>query len=714
MQGSNKALESFLVESGENLEQLERDLVELERQPEDQDRLASAFRAMHTIKGTCGFFGFPHLESLSHAMEDVLVALRDGILRLDLPTTSALLDGVDAVRRFLANIHQHGNDGDRPAAELIQRLTALLGGNSETASPVPDELSPTPASVGADTAAASETSIRVDVALLDKLMNVVGELVLARNQLLQYAAAQADTQLVNLSQRLNLVTSELQEGLMKTRMQPISHAWAGYPRLIRDLEQQTAKKIRLEQHGGDTELDRSLLQAIRDPLLHLIRNAVDHGIESPQQRSDAGKPQAGLLRLRAYHESGNVIIEVSDDGGGIRRDAIIARALERNLIRADQVEQLSEREVLALMFLPGFSTAEKVSTLSGRGVGLDVVRTNVERIGGSIDIHSEPGAGTTLKIKIPLTLAIIPALIVGCRHERFAVPQVNLLEVVHIEADQAASQIESIHEALVHRLRGRLLPLVDLRQALQMGKRELGHEDLFILVLQADGQTFGLIVDSVRDTEEIVVKPLGKLLRDTDCFAGATIMGDGRVALIIDVRATAEHANLVEHDRRNRLASNRQEQSRTHTSAGEALLLIRLNDGKGRAAIPLSRVDRLEEFPRSALEYSAGREVVQYRNRILPLARLDSLLGLPVEDDGELLQVVVQRGEGHDLGLVVGHIVDIVEENITDLQKSSTPGILGSAIIHGHITDLIDTDNVLRTFSRLQQGDQFMQERDHE
>ena len=705
MQGSNKALESFLVESGENLEQLERDLVELERQPDNQDRLASAFRAMHTIKGTCGFFGFPHLESLSHAMEDVLVALRDGALRLDLHITSVLLDGVDSVRRLLSQIRQQGNDGQQAPTELIARMAALLNGGDDAAARSALEEASFSTPLSTDLGAVAETSIRVDVTLLDKLMNVVGELVLARNQLLQYASAQGDTQLVNLSQRLNLVTSELQEGLMKTRMQPISHAWAGYPRLIRDLEQQTGKKVQLDQQGGETELDRSLLQAIRDPLLHLIRNAVDHGLESPQTRLASGKPETGLLRLHAYHESGNVIIEVSDDGGGIRRDAIVARALQHNLIRADQAEKLSEREVLALMFLPGFSTAEKVSTLSGRGVGLDVVRTNVERIGGSIDIHSESGIGTTLKIKIPLTLAIIPALIVGCRHERFAVPQVNLIEVVHIEAEDAAKEIEKIHDALVHRLRGRLLPLVDLRRALGMGERQFGKEDMFILVLQAEGQTFGLIVDSVRDTEEIVVKPLGKLLRDTQCFAGATIMGDGRVALIIDVRATAEFAQLVEHERRNRLAASVEKASDGNGQKAETLLLIQMNGGRGRAAIPLSRVSRLEEFPRDLLEYSAGREVVQYRNRILHLARLDRLLGLPEGTEEEVIQVVVQKGADGDIGLVVGRIIDIVEDDLTELQRATeTPGILGSAIIQGQVTDLIDTDGVLRRFATARQA----------
>ncbi|MFN3713490.1 MAG: chemotaxis protein CheW [Alcanivoracaceae bacterium] len=694
MQGSNKALESFLAESGDNLEQLERDLVELEQQPDNQNRLASAFRAMHTIKGTCGFFGFPRLEALSHALEDVLVALRDGVLQLDPAIASALLEGVDGVRRLLAHIGQHGDDGGADYSHLIGQLQTLSATPSQASSTAPAST----AAVNADPGAA-ETTIRVDIGLLDKLMNVMGELVLARNQLLQYAAGQNDSQLVNLSQRLNLVTSELQEGLMKTRMQPISHAWSSYPRLIRDLEQQTGKKIRLEQQGGDTELDRSLLQAIRDPLIHLIRNAVDHGIESPEQRLQKGKPESGLIKLRAYHESGNVIIDITDDGGGIRRDAIIARARERNLLRVDEDDQLSERDVLALMFLPGFSTAEKVTNISGRGVGLDVVRTNVERIGGSIDIQSEVETGTILKIKIPLTLAIIPALIVGCRHERFAVPQVNLLEVVHIAADHAAKRIERVHDALVYRLRGKLLPLVDLRAILQMGDRHLGQSDLFILVLQADGQTFGLIVDSVRDTEEIVVKPLGKLLRETHCFAGATIMGDGRVALIIDVRATAEYSQLVEHDKRNHLRTQSDADQIDQTQVRETLLLIEMHGGRGRGAVPLSKVARLEEFPRDMLELSAGREVVQYRGRILPVASLDALLGLPVHASSAALQVVVQQSSRGDIGLVVGRIIDVVEDSLTDIQyRNDTPGVIGSAIIQGHVTDLIDTDSVLEGY----------------
>jgi two-component system, chemotaxis family, sensor kinase CheA len=477
-------------------------------------------------------------------------------------------------------------------------------------------------------------------------------------------------------------------------MQPISHAWSTYPRLVRDLEQQTGKKIRLEQHGGDTELDRSLLQAIRDPLLHLVRNAVDHGVETPESRVKKGKPEAGVLRLSAYHESGNVIIEVSDDGAGIRRDTIVARALERGLIRADQVDQLSEREVLWLMFLPGFSTARQVSNISGRGVGLDVVRNNVERIGGSIDLQTEHNVGTILRIKIPLTLAIIPALIVGCRHERFAVPQVNLLEVVHIAAEAVVHEVETIHEVLVHRLRGKLLPLLDLRQVLEMGERSLGQEDIFILVLQADGQTFGLIVDSVRDTEEIVVKPLGKLLRDTQCFAGATIMGDGRVALILDVRATAEHAHLVDHDRRNQIVSTTIKEE-TLRQEKQSLLIIKMHSKRGRAAIALSEVARLEEFTTNAIELSAGREVVQYRDCILPLVRLDAVLGFPATEEDDTLQVVVQSGDSGDIGLVVGEIVDIVQEDLSSVSnKSATNGIFGAAIIQGHITDLIDMQAV--------------------
>ena len=724
MPQNDKALQSFLIESDENLAQLEQDIVTLERSPDDSDCVASAFRAIHTIKGTCGFFGFSHLEALTHLLEDILGAMRDGQLKMDLDTAAALLDGVDEIRVFLKHINSEGNDGKAAPDELMARLNTLVPEKSASEpavvipepeveittavtiseDPVVDEpsqenpehehdekeatsASPTP----------SDSTVRVDVVLLDKLMNVVGELVLTRNQLLQHAASQNDTQLVNLSQRLNMVTSELQEGLMQTRMQPIRNAWATYPRLLRDLEKKTGKRVNPILKGGDTELDRSLLEAIRDPLIHLVRNAVDHGIETPDVRAAAGKPEAGTLSLSAYHESGNVTVEISDDGKGLDSKKIIARALEAGLLHPDQVDSLTEREKIRYIFQPGFSTAETVNDLSGRGVGLDVVRNNVERIGGSIDIKSTPGQGTTFKLKIPLTLAIVPALIVRCLHQRFAIPQVNLLEVVYVEAEKLEHDLQTVHDALVYRLRGRLLPLVDMRSLMHMGSQEKQH-DQFILVLTADQQEFGLLVDDVRDTEEIVVKPLGRLLKDNPCFAGATIMGDGRVALILDVKSTADFAGVTRQDRKLNQQTTMEAQSHQPINVAENYLLVRPSDKDGRSAIALSKVSRLEEIRRDLIEFSAGREVVQYRGKILPLIRLGETTHSD-DEDSEMIRIVVQPTEFGEVGLVVENIIDIVSDEEAKIEKvAQSDGVLGAGILQGHITDFIDSDALIRHY----------------
>ncbi|MBI1831598.1 MAG: chemotaxis protein CheA, partial [Planctomycetes bacterium] len=518
-------VKEFLVESHENLDQLDRDLVSLEKDPQNRERLGSIFRTIHTIKGTCGFFGFSKLESVTHVGENLLSQLRDGLLVLDPERTSALLALVDAVRVMLGNIENTGADGDGDYHALIHRLTqlqeqrephAVSPGSAPASAPAPVEGIPSfgealilagkatpgqvldavkqqiegdPLRIGeilvekgvlqpqdvrealtlqeGKAGAVSETSIRVDVSLLDKLMNLVGELVLARNQILQFNATKDDTAFLSTTQRLNLITTELQEGVMKTRMQPIGNIWNRFPRVVRDLAVTCGKEVRLEMKGKETELDKTIIEAIKDPLTHIIRNSVDHGIEKPEVRQALGKPTTGTLRLRAFHEGGQVNIEISDDGAGIHVERVRAKAIERGLITREQAARMNERDANHLIFLPGFSTAEKVTNVSGRGVGMDVVKTNIEKIGGTVDMQSQPGQGTTLKIKIPLTLAIIPALIVTSGGGRFAIPQVNLLELVRLEGEQAKKKrIELIHGAPVYRLRGNLLPLVYLNQEL--------------------------------------------------------------------------------------------------------------------------------------------------------------------------------------------------------------------------------------------------------
>jgi two-component system chemotaxis sensor kinase CheA len=731
----DEVVKEFLVESHENLDQLDRDLVALEKDPDDRDTLASVFRTIHTIKGTCGFLGFGRLEAVAHAGESLLSKLRDGELRLDAEITTALLSMVDAVRQMLARIEADGTDGDADWSELIERLgRCARNGDAAAVDATPEGVASSAAaaevdrvwaeilaSVGtgtepvAESVAAqvevapaaeptagghgiSDTSIRVDVGLLDKLMNLVGELVLARNQILQFTATQADTAFLATSQRLNLITTELQEGVMKTRMQPIGNIWGKFPRVVRDLAVACGKDVRIEMEGRETELDKTIIEAIKDPLTHIVRNAVDHGIETPEQRLAAGKPQQGRLYLRAFHEGGQVNIEITDDGKGIDHDRVREKAVQRGLVTAEQAARMSDREATNLIFLPGFSTAAQVTNVSGRGVGMDVVKTNIEKIGGTVDVSSRAGHGTTLRIKIPLTLAIIPALIVTCGGERYAIPQVSLLELVRLEGEQAQKGIEYIHGAPVYRLRGRLLPLVHLARELQVeSDAAAADEATNIVVLQADDRQFGLVVDAINDTEEIVVKPLGKQLKGITTFAGATIMGDGRVALILDVLGIAQRANVVSEVRDRALVETMPGAESDAAGERETLLLLGVGDD-GRVAIPLSLVARLEEFAAGAVERAGREEVVQYRNQIMRLVRVADVLGVPAtpRPPEAPLQVVVYSEEGRSVGLVVDSILDIVEETISVRRATQRKGLCGSAVVQQRVTDVLDVPGIVR------------------
>jgi two-component system, chemotaxis family, sensor kinase CheA len=711
MSEMDEVVHEFLLESHESLDRLDADLVALETDPAPGPRIASIFRAVHTIKGTSGFLAFPKLESVTHVGENLLSLLRDGSLVPTAEISTALLAMADAVRGLLASIETTGTEGSANHDVLVETLSALtraepsprVGTSTGAAHAALGDASPaelTALEVRESTdegraVALVDAAIRVHVGLLDKLMNLVGELVLARNQILQFAAAIDESSLLGATQRLNLLTTELQEGIMKTRMQPIGSIWNKLPRVVRELARSCGKEVELVMEGKETDLDRSIIEAIKDPLTHIVRNAIDHGIERPADRQAKGKPAAGTLRLRAFHEGGKVNIEISDDGGGIEPARVKAKALQRGVITPERATRMSERELMNLIFLPGFSTAEAVSNVSGRGVGMDVVRTNIERIGGTVDLQSTPGTGTTLRIKIPLTLAIIPALIVTSAGERYAIPQVSLLELVRLDGSQSRGGIESVQGAKVLRLRGNLLPLVYLDELLGgVGAREPRDADVNVVVLQTDERQFGLVVDGVSDTEEIVVKPLGKELKRLPVFAGATIMGDGRVSLILDVLGIAQSANVVSESRDRALKAA----ARAEAAKGDerrALLLFHAAGGR-RMAIPLGMVARLEEIPAASVERVGTDEVVQYRGDILPLVRLSSALG--AEPDGGhgdgLLQVVVYAGEGYRVGLVVGEILDIVDEEVT--ARPVRRGTTSAAVIQGRVTEVLDVGEMLR------------------
>ena len=546
-------------------------------------------------------------------------------------------------------------------------------------------------------------TIRVGVNLLDKLMTLVGELVLARNQLLQYANSIGDASFQAISQRMNIIATELQEEVMKTRMQPIGNIWSKFPRTVRDVALNCGKEVRIEMEGKETELDKTIIEAIKDPLTHLVRNAVDHGIESPEARRQAGKNPAGVLTLRAFHEGGQVNIEISDDGAGLNVEKIRKKAIERNIVTPEHAARMQDRDIFNLIFLPGFSTAEKVTNVSGRGVGMDVVRTNVEKIGGTVDVQSAPGHGTTVRVKIPLTLAIIPALVVTCGGDRFAIPQVALTELVSLDSSDAKGGIEMVHGAPVYRLRGRLLPLVYLRAELRMPGEKSSSTLVNVVVLRADDRQFGLVVDGIHDTEEIVVKPLRKQLKTIKTFAGASIMGDGRVALILDVMGLAQRAGVIA-ELQEKSTTESVEQIRQRAAEKQRFLLF-AGPGGSRMAVPLDTVDRLEELPVSQVEVTGKQWVAQYRGKILPLVNLDlaleerrtrrRVMNPKEQASGDLLQMLVCNHEGCPVGIVVERILDIVEETAAVQYPASRAGVLFSAVLAGQVTELIDIPAIL-------------------
>ena len=834
-------LREFLIETYENLDKLDADLLALEKSPDSKSVIDNIFRMFHSCKGGCGFIGLSKLEAIAHTGENLLGLIRDKKVEMNSKIIDALLSTVDTVRKILNNlesIHGEGNEDHRALLALLnsfqsgriknekasaaadtskaagveelkkascanekalvaaslpsvsgedilteeinnltdserinfenivyeilvnkgalisedieavlaqcrtESLKAEVNGNKnengvlrdQAGSETPENkvnsrqsenpgVKSSPAADDQKSIAAADMSIRVNIDLLDKLMNLVGELVLARNQFLQLTSVSDDPNFIGISQRLNLITSELQEGIMKTRMQPINNIWRNFGRIVREVSASINKKVRLEMEGKETELDKTIIEAIKDPLTHILRNSIDHGIEEPDKRREKKKNEEGLLLLRAFHEGGQVNIEITDDGNGINLNKVKQKAIERELINASQASLMSEREVLNLIFLPGFSTAEKVTNISGRGVGMDVVRKNIEKIGGTVDIESRHGSGTSVKIKIPLTLAIIPALIVTSGGDNYAIPQVSLLEVVRLKGHGAKKGIEEISGALVYRLRGKLLPLVYLNEELKIGSEkkvftaETPDEHIVnIIVLQAGDRQFGLIVDAVNDTEEIVVKPLDKFLKGISVFAGATVRGDGRVALILDILGLAKISGVIS-ELNDKLILDKQAQVVKSSKEAGRILLFK-NKGNSRMAIDLSKVSRLENFGVDEIEQAGGFEVVQYRGQIMPLVYIskilperrsagresgasenyeaDSVLKNNGAEKNKNLQVVVYSDYDKSVGVVVDSILDIVETDI-ELQKSTArAGVIGSGVILNKVTEILDMDYIIK------------------
>jgi two-component system, chemotaxis family, sensor kinase CheA len=725
-------LGEFLTETNESLDRVDAELVRFEQDPNNAKILGNIFRLVHTIKGTCGFLGLPRLEALTHAAETLMGKFRDG-MPVTTDAVSLILVTIDRIKMILREIEAEESEPEGGDGDLIAKLNGMAHRDEARQQSAPQpapppappprreepaapaaraaEIKPTPAPAsapasrepkaapgpGRDKAAAERTedergdrlaghSIRVNVDTLDYLMTTVSELVLTRNQLLEIARRHEDSDFKVPLQRLSNVTAELQEGVMKTRMQPIGNAWQKLPRIVRDLAAELDKQIELEMRGADTELDRQVLELVKDPLTHLVRNSADHGIESAAERLAAGKPEKGTIRLSACHQGGHIIIEIADDGRGLDLAGIKAKAIERGLITEAEIAAKSDSEICNFIFLPGFSTAAQVTSISGRGVGMDVVRANIEQIGGTVDLKSVFGLGAAFTIKIPLTLAIVSALIVEAGGERFAIPQLAVLELVRASAG-GEHHIERIKDTPVLRLRNKLLPLVNLRESLRLGEAQ--SDDGFVVVTQVGSQVFGTVVDGVFHTEEIVIKPMSSKLRHITAFSGTTILGDGSVIMIIDPNGIAQtlgRATLAQPEQAEVEAG---EQARAEDLT--ALLVFRAGSAQPKA-VPLSLVSRLEVIDCRRIEISDGRHLVQYRDQLMPLLRIDAQAGVKQEGAQPIL---VFADDGRAMGLLVDEIVDIVEERLDIEVASERPGIVGYAVVKGSATEIIDVGHFL-------------------
>ena len=804
----------FITETNESLEELDMDIVNLEKNPNDKDLLGKIFRLMHTIKGTCGFLSLPRLEKVAHHAENVLGRFRDGDLEVTSEYVTLIFESIDQIKFIVCEIEEKGSEPEGDDSELIAKLDAAYEGKSLSDSKI-EEVNEKPSESTGNIAPAPETTastdnddekeekdiiveikekelapgdvsmdeleaafaaapgmdgivnpadlekekkeaapppppppppkkeepetkkaktppaqtLRVNVDVLEDLMTMVSELVLTRNQLLQITRAEGDTPFTTPLQRLNHVVSELQEGVMKTRMQPIGNAWSKLPRIIRDLSLELDKKINLEMRGQDTELDRQVLEMIKDPLTHMVRNSGDHGIEIPEDRLAAGKPETGTILLEAYHEGGHIVIKISDDGKGLAEDKIKEKIIANGLATPEELEEMSSQQIQQFIFKAGFSTAEKVTSVSGRGVGMDVVRTNIEKIGGAIELKSVEGQGSVFTIKIPLTLAIVHALIVESSGEKFAIPQLAVKELV-MASTHGENSIEYIKGAPVFRLRESLLPLVLLNEVLGLpstsspltesttekdssdiecseentlkednqecnSDNNIESKNLYIVVADVGGYEFGIIVDKVFDTEEIVVKPVAEILKNLELFSGNTILGDGSVIMILDPNGIANASgSITNNDMSN---SEYQEQQHKPDSDKKTSLLLFSTGDTTPKAVPLSLIARLENVKGSEVEYSSGQMLVQYRDTLMPLVPFNS--NIKMEDDKDS-PVLVFADKVQSMGIIVDEIIDIIEEKIDIQLGSSQSGLIGSAIINGQATDVVDIAHFLNNINK--------------
>ncbi len=779
-------LKEFAAETRENLVEVEQSLVKLEENPSDLNLIGVIFRAVHTVKGTCGFFGLKALEKVTHTGENLLSALRDGRIQLTPPIATVLLELVDVIRQFMDRIEETGNESGVDCTDVTGKLAEIIAtipapATSMPPKPVapaiaapaavtnppapaaakpqvtappqtpkttippkvqaapkvtqPPRAEPAPKVTAAPKSVAitagpanlqvteeaahskphstppaaapmheSEQTVRVSTGLLDQLITLVGELVLARNQIVLHLGNHPDPHVAPAVQRVSQIASELQETVMKTRMQPLSTVFGRFPRFVRDTAHMCKKEIEFVVDGEQTELDRNLIEAIKDPLTHIIRNCIDHGVEAPEVRESIGKPREGKISISAYHKGGFVNIEIADDGCGIDNEKIKAKAIKMGLLTPHQASQLSNREIQELIFLPGFSTASQVTNVSGRGVGMDVVRNKIEAIGGIVEFQSAQGEGTMFKLKIPLTLAIIPALIVQCCGESYAIPQGNLQELLLFRNPEESHDIEVIGNTYYHRQREHLLPLIYLSKILYPDSPQQPlNTPHHIAVLQAGDYAYGLVIEKAGDSQEIVVNPLDFLTKDNPIFTGTLIMGNGRAALILDPVGLAQVAHIA-------FDNTPQVQILTHedllsNDPRQRLLMFHSTLG-GRMAIPLSAVARLEEIELSHIEYIGGQSVIQYRGTIMPVIDINHFLperresGRANQNAIDITQIekvpmIVHAYGDNQIGLIVAQILDTVQDDPLVHCKPSRQGILYTFVHKGFVAECVDLRSIV-------------------
>jgi two-component system, chemotaxis family, sensor kinase CheA len=703
----DELIADFLAEASEGLESLDNKLVELEKNPEDADLIGSIFRVMHTIKGTCGFLGLDKLASVAHAGENIIDKVRNKELKIDKNNISIVLEAIDVIKSIVEQISETGSEPDKDYSDIIKKINDAansapikekskvkkvkkvekkVASSSAKEASIKEDVEDSVVTKKSEDSNDNKVSynavqtIRVNVDVLEKLMQIVSELVLSRNQLIQLTRNSQNSEFTIPVQQLNMITSSLQEKIMETRMQPISSAWTKIPRMVRDLANDLNKKIELVMLGKETELDRQLIESIKDPLVHMIRNSADHGLETPDERISAGKPEEGVITLEAYHQGGHIIIKVSDDGRGVNVKKVKDKILQNKLATELELDAMPDVQIMQYIFSAGLSTADKVTGVSGRGVGMDVVKNNIEKIRGMVVMDSTEGKGSVFTIKIPLTLAIMPILIIESSKHKFGIPQINIIEMVRADS-VSENLIEEINERKVLRLRGSLLPLIDLSEVLGIANEEQSNNVIHpIVICEANGNQFGIIIDKIQGMEEIVLKPVSKLIESISIYSGNTLLGDGSIIMILDPSGLAKYLKIKDHHSATKITSLADQ---IHTNKKSSFLTFK--SGMSYNAIPLELISRLEEIDASKIEMSAGKPVIQYRGSLMFLTFLP---GYKLPKKG-IHQVLVFTHNQHILGLMVEKIIDIIEQDI-ESSLSFEENDLNALVLGGKTVDLVD------------------------